>query len=145
MLLVSSLVRFRRLPAYERPFVWRAFGGLSLAALALALIDFKRILGALPAPTLPRGAHVPPERIVALVAAVAARLPWEPSCLHRSIVAAWLLGRSGHPWTIVLGLRRPGDRPLDAHAWIEIDGRPAEALPAGHWTSLMRWPPAASR
>ena len=54
----------------------------------------------------------------------AARLsPVAPSCLVRSLALADVLARAGVPGGLIrLGVRRDG-RALDAHAWVELDGR----------------------
>ena len=51
------------------------------------------------------------------------RWPLRPGCLVRSLALADLLGRLGVPGgAIRVGVRRR-DRALDAHAWVELDGR----------------------
>lgn len=137
----NPIARLLRLPAPERRVVLAACAALPIAAAALAMVDFRRILAALPLP--PRHARtpdVPAARVVSLIAAVAGDMAWQPTCLQRSLVAAWLLGKAGCACTLVVGLRHPGDRPLDAHAWIEVEGEPVESLPEGTWTRLVRWP-----
>jgi Transglutaminase-like superfamily len=146
MSIPDALRRCRALPACERRLVLAAVAALPLAALALSVVDLGRLLAALDRRVAARpGALTDPARVASLVAAVAARLPWTPSCLHRSLVTAWWLARAGSPCTLVLGLRRPGERVFDAHAWIEVDGAAVEVLPAGAWTTLLRRPLPARR
>ena len=48
--------------------------------------------------------------------------PWRRTCLKRSVVLFYLLGRAGRPAQLNIGVRRgPGD-PLEAHAWLVRDG-----------------------
>ena len=50
-------------------------------------------------------------------------LPWSPTCLVRALALADLLARAGVPHALIrVGVRRDGDA-LDAHAWVELDGR----------------------
>ena len=52
------------------------------------------------------------------------RGPLRPGCLVRSLALADLLARRGVPdGCIRIGVRRDGGRLLDAHAWVELDGR----------------------
>lgn len=60
-------------------------------------------------------------------------LPWHPRCLERSLVLNHLLRRRGHDARLRIGVRKrqPGSLPTDAgidsaieaHAWVEVDGR----------------------
>lgn len=48
---------------------------------------------------------------------------FRPSCLVRSLALAHLLAREGVPGSLIrVGVRRTAGA-LDAHAWIELDGR----------------------
>lgn len=50
-------------------------------------------------------------------------LPRRPSCLVRALALAELLARAGVPGSLIrLGVRRDGAT-MDAHAWVELDGR----------------------
>lgn len=77
--------------------------------------------------------------MAALVLAVAAGLPWSTTCLHRALAVAWLLAWSGEGGTLVMAVA-PRSAGFAAHAWIEIEGRPAEPWPAGRWQPVARWP-----
>lgn len=41
------------------------------------------------------------------------------ACLQRSVVATYLLRRSGYPASLVIGYR---PLPFESHAWVEIEG-----------------------
>ena len=73
-----------------------------------------------------RPLEMPPERLAErqaqVIAAVAERLPFKPRCLPRALVLAGLLRRRGLEGDLCLGTRIAGD--FDAHAWIEMGGRP---------------------
>ncbi len=71
-------------------------------------------------------------RLAWSVDAIARRVPWRASCLHRSLVLWWVLRRVGIDSDLRIGVRRsrgvadPGgadDGALEFHAWIEHDGR----------------------
>lgn len=53
-------------------------------------------------------------------------MPGDSRCLVSSLVLIAVLARRGVPASLVIGVR-PG-KALGAHAWVEVDGRPA--LPA---------------
>jgi hypothetical protein len=60
---------------------------------------------------------------------IAARhLPWQPSCLPRSLVLWFLLRRQGVSAELRIGVqKREGD--LKAHAWVEVDRRVVNDTP----------------
>ena len=67
-----------------------------------------------------RGAPGPPRM---LVHAAANRLPFTSSCLERSVVVTWLLGRRGHRCALVI--ESPLEvRPFQAHAWVDTADGP---------------------
>lgn len=62
--------------------------------------------------------------------------PWLPGrCLPRALVRYALHRRDGVPARLVIGVRRPGEQALDAHAWVEPPS-PKEA--AGYEPILTR-------
>jgi hypothetical protein len=52
--------------------------------------------------------------------------PYRASCLPRSVVLWVLLRHRGLSPDIRIGVRKPGLR-FEAHAWVELEGRPLEA------------------
>jgi hypothetical protein len=63
------------------------------------------------------------DRIVWAVRAAGARLP-RTTCLIEALAADTMLRRGGYPSTLRIGVRRGASLSLDAHAWVECDGRP---------------------
>ena len=121
----GPLTRFRTLPAAERRIAWRAACRLSLIQPVLAIAGPKPLLTALtrrPLASCGR-ARLEPGRIVWLVEAVAARLPWPTTCLGRTVTAAHLLLAQGWSCDLIIGAA-PAGRPFAAHAWIEQAGQP---------------------
>lgn len=63
------------------------------------------------------------------IGAAAANHPCRARCLERSLVLRAMLARRGLSADLRIGVRRDGTG-LDAHAWLECDGRPlVEANP----------------
>jgi hypothetical protein len=59
----------------------------------------------------------------AFVVGVAARYGIvRPTCLEKSLALWWLLGRRGLASSVRIGTRKNAGR-LEAHAWVEFDGR----------------------
>lgn len=63
------------------------------------------------------------DRLAWLVGAAARHHLWSVSCLERSLVLQALLRRCDALPELRIGVRREGDT-LQAHAWVEVDGRP---------------------
>ena len=62
-------------------------------------------------------------QLARLVAAAARWGPYRGSCMVRSLTLQWLLKRHGLEGRLRLGVRKAGNR-LEAHAWIEHEGKP---------------------
>ena len=63
-----------------------------------------------------------PERIARLLHLAARFGPYRPGCLVRSLALQRLLRRSGIESRLRIGIRKQ-DATLDAHAWVEHEGR----------------------
>jgi len=74
-----------------------------------------------------------PRRIARAVSIAARRLPLRSTCLDRSRAARLLLAAAGKTARMRLGARRIGGGGIEAHAWLEHDGRtiPGEGEGAG--------------
>jgi hypothetical protein len=80
-----------------------------------------RAAGPLP---LPDGAR-DGVRLGAAVVRTLEALPVDSRCLMRSLVLLTLLQRRGTPVQLVIAARPAhDDTPFEAHAWVELDGRP---------------------
>ena len=85
----------------------------------------------------PRGSRsVAAERVAAAVRRAYRLSPFRRSCLKESLATLGLLRSLGYPARLAIGVKnsRP---PLDAHAWVEIDGIPLGSGP-GPYTPLRR-------
>lgn len=121
----SVLRKLLRRSPEERSLVIRTAILLCVVRIALRLTDL---------PTLRRYAHryavgakrsrtrYEPRQIAWAVAAAGNRIPGTGNCLVQALAAQILLEQSGHPAEIRIGVLRPGQAPLRAHAWVESRG-----------------------
>jgi hypothetical protein len=65
---------------------------------------------------------------VRMVDLAARHLPWQPSCLPRSLVLWFLLRRQGVPAELRIGVRK-SQQQLQAHAWVEVEGQVVNDAP----------------
>lgn len=113
---------------------------LLLADVALRLLPFSRVerwsdcrLRAIQDPTK---AAAQVARLHRFVGIAARKHLYPMTCLRRSLVLRWLLGRQGVPVELKLGVRREASG-LEAHAWIEYEGQPVgEAESLDRYASL---------
>jgi hypothetical protein len=124
---MSRLRRFR--PADLWAFA-RAWVVLLLADLGLRLLSFpqvERLFAA--ARRKRRGNEELMGRLVWATAAAARHHLYDMRCLPRALCLRWLLGRHGIESDLRIGVSRQ-DEGLDAHAWVEWQGRPVGEDPA---------------
>lgn len=129
----STLARkgqsFGSQPAFVRAWLLPTWLLLGLARLLILAVSFKRLATHLGEPAA--AASLPllaPEqqrraRLISRTVQIAARhTPWTSNCFPQAVVARWLLGWHGIPFTLCFGLQRDADRPtLRAHAWVASD------------------------
>jgi hypothetical protein len=114
----------RSLSAADGVLLIEAAALLLVVRLSLSRVGFHSLRATLQGKPLSR--VLPRDRVVWAVKAVARRFP-ATSCLVEALVMNTLLRRHGHVSDLKIGVRL-GDRawrdiPLDAHAWVECDGR----------------------
>ena len=63
------------------------------------------------------------DRVAFAVPRMGARVPWQSTCLVQAIAAQHWLKRNGIRSSISLGARRHAGEAIDAHAWLEAEGR----------------------
>jgi hypothetical protein len=87
------------------------------------------------------------DQVIRAIDATGRWLPLVSTCLVRAIVAEILLASPDRPLTVTIGIRRTrasGDRDawggLEAHAWVERDGRALVGGPGEHlFAPLLGW------
>lgn len=108
-------------PAQRRTFL-QAIALLPVAALGLRWLGLRRIQRLFAVP-VSGGVHPGAEETARLVAAAARHGPYRASCLPTALTLQWLLRRQGIEAELRLGVRKERER-LEAHAWLEHEGRP---------------------
>jgi hypothetical protein len=121
-------VRLLRLPGGDRRLLLAATLLLPLIGLSLRLAgvrrtrDWMRRFTPVPGTRAPVPGEIEQVRAVARWVSVAARhMPYEVSCLRRSLCLWWLLARRGIGSRLAIGVSRPAGG-FAAHAWVEWQG-----------------------
>ncbi len=119
--------KLRALPARERRLLVRAAVTLPVSVLLLKLAGYQRArrLGErlTRARPVPADASARIDSTVRMVDLATTRLPIRSACLSQSLALWYLLLAQGVRTEVCFGVRA-GGAPLDAHAWVEHDGRP---------------------
>jgi hypothetical protein len=127
---VKRLKKLWRLSHLERGLLLQAILLLPLFHLALRLLGYARLRGALasmtpicagsrPLSSTQRVRRV--KQITRIVTIASQRGLYKATCLRRSLLTWWLLRGEGIASDICLGVRTPGGI-LEAHAWVEYEG-----------------------
>ncbi len=111
---------------------------LWLVRLGISLLPF-RVMHALPSRLTERRflarRKVPPARIIRGIDA-ASRFVLSPTCLVRALAAQVLLRLCGHDGVLHLGVARNESGRIDAHAWLECQGRVVIGGESGQFVPL---------
>ncbi|MDD3926012.1 MAG: lasso peptide biosynthesis B2 protein [bacterium] len=115
-------LKIRRRALYVRTAGWIIFTRLGLSLMSFNA--FRRILHwtVRVMPGAACRAKYTPAEITGAVKLLARSLPGDNACLVKGMAAKALLDRDGYTSRLCIGVAR-GDARLDAHAWVEIDGR----------------------
>lgn len=125
---MSLLREFVGLPPRARQLVMKAVALVAVIRVALWLLPFptaRRVIAPLGRRS-PRAARpLTPELIDgrAFIVSFASRFVPQASCLTQALALQILLSRTGNPSSIRIGVAREGRKALEAHAWLECDGR----------------------
>jgi len=131
---MRKLKTFLRLRREERLVVMKSLLLLPLITLLLRAIGLARCWALLRWTAggrtngVARGDPAWRGRTVQLVDVAARNLPWQPSCLPRSLVLWFLLRRRGVPAELRIGVQK-FQHQLKAHAWVEVDHRVVNDAP----------------
>jgi Transglutaminase-like superfamily len=144
--------RFHRLRGGERSVVLEAAGALLATWLGLRLIGYRRLTSLL-VRLLPAKIHSPEglrtetavsaRQISGLGMAAARNLPLRTNCLEQSLALWWVLERRGIAAELRIGARKDADH-LEAHAWLELDGKVLNETAEEHLHFVPFDSPAAS-
>jgi hypothetical protein len=120
--MAGRLAKFLALPAAERAALVRALIWLPLTAAQLRLSGFEAASRSIQA--VRAGGRTLEPRVLARLVAIASRHGVvRGNCLSQSLTLQRLLRRQCIASELRIGVRRAGAA-LEAHAWVELDGRP---------------------
>ncbi len=124
---MNKLARFRALPRREKRLVVEVFLVVAGVRLGLSLLDFRtfcRITGSAKRRLnrIRRGSRFSVDKILWAVEVAGRHIP-AASCLTQALAADLLLARSGTPVSLRIGVLKNSEGRLDAHAWLESEGR----------------------
>ena len=113
--------KFAALPVGRKKLLFSSAAALLAAKLRLSLFGFRTALA--PQPVEPSSPCCP-EEISWAIAAAARFVPWS-TCLVKALAGQAMLAKRGCASTLRIGMApgRPNGRTLDAHAWLECEGR----------------------
>jgi|SRR5215204_522851 len=123
------LRRFWHLTALERRLFIRVILLLEFVKLGLWLLPFRTLRCLLSRVSKgpkkkPRSTDRPsPEEIAWIVEVASRHSPGAKTCLTQALAAQVLLTRHGYPAFVHLGVLRGKQERLQAHAWVESEGR----------------------
>jgi hypothetical protein len=134
--------RFWRLSGPERRLAVEAAMAVALTRMGLRVAGYSSWIS-LAARLTPNKKSFQPnkqpvERIATMLNATARHLPFQATCLERSIGLWWMLRRRGYYAELRLGARVAAER-FEAHAWIERGGVVLNDA-AGHYLSFSSFP-----
>lgn len=119
---MGALASFASQPAARRRLALRALFWIVAARIGVALVGFARLRRLLP-PLRGSVAQTRAADVRWAVTAVARRVPGT-RCLARSLAIEALLRGAGIESELRFGVVRQDGGRLEAHAWVECDGRP---------------------
>lgn len=127
--MIGKISRLLSLPRAERRVLLQALLLLPLFWAGLRALGLPRLHAwATSSSARASRTNPTPQVIGALVAIAGNHQPFPSTCLTRSLLLVWLLGRRGMRADLRIGVRMLDGR-LDAHAWVECDGRPLNDAP----------------
>lgn len=128
---MSDLAKLRALSGPERRLLLVCLAATPVVATGLAVFGFRRMHAVMARRSPPRPPRFGSERDAEawarsagrVVAIAAGRGPVRATCLRQSLLLWWLLRRDGIETVVRVGVNRV-DGTLNAHAWVELRGRP---------------------
>ena len=142
---MKRLRSFLRLPLSDQCLLVEAALLLAFVRLGLRVLSFRtlwRLVTRLSARAAgsPGAASCQADRITWAVRVTSPYVLGVRPCLAQALTAQFLLGRRGLPALLRVGVTRVGRGPVQAHAWMETDGRVVTGGPRselGRYTPLL--------
>ena len=119
----SALRKFLRLPSEDRALLMRSVLLVGAARVALWVLPFN-VVRRLLVPDVRRTS--PPRATTEKIGwaiSVAKQFVPKGNCLPQALAAESLLVRDGYPVEFRIGVAKTADGQLEAHAWVESEGR----------------------
>jgi hypothetical protein len=137
--------RFLHLPSAERQLFGTALLLVVAVRLGLSTLPFRRVrqlVGRWSRVRAPQGRVMrpSPDQIARHIVAAARYVP-AATCLTQGMSAQVLLARYGYKTELRIGVARRSSRGIDAHAWVEHDGRILVGGPAALVARFTPLPP----
>lgn len=138
--LLEKWRRFRKRPPDERALILRALVLLPITGIGLRVMGFRRCKELIENLSVREGQSQTLESVTANEMAVKITRAMRsvelhglraPNCLERSLLLWWLLRRAGIDGELHIGARKNGAR-LEAHAWVELEGKVLNDSPDVH-------------
>ncbi len=140
---MNRLRKILLLPPSERVLLVRAtvqLGAISIGLRLLPLQTLRRLMarGSRPSATLHGADACSPDRIAWAVSVASRYVPGGGTCLPQALAVQLLLEREGHAARLHIGIAKDDTRQLQAHAWVESQGRVViGGSDVGRYTPLM--------
>lgn len=122
----TMIVRWIRLPRHEKRLFAEAWLAVASARVSVRVLPFRTnyaIARRLAATARKRSVDDPETQLLARAVRRAARFVPGATCLPQALAGYVLFARHGAPCAIRIGVRKSADRALEAHAWLEREGR----------------------
>jgi len=122
---MRALVSWRKLPAERRSLLPRALLaviGVRVGLLALPFASLRGLLSHARRRTVDRPGDFTERDVVWSVSRASTIVPGA-TCLTQALATELLLARRGLAPSVQIGVRRSDPGTLEAHAWVEVDGR----------------------
>lgn len=137
--------RFLALPRHRQRLLLHSSFLLLVARVGLAIIPFNLVLRLHERLTrrtrsMRHGIYVEPEQITWAITLASRYVPGGQNCLVQALAAAAKLRMAGHAACLCIGINRIDPDRLDAHAWVELNGRHMIGGAAeSRYTRLFAW------
>jgi hypothetical protein len=126
--MLETINKFLHLPAPDRRILIQSVLFLGAIRVGLWLLPFRTLRHLLAKIAYPSTAvhaldRTAVDTVTWAVGAAGRYLPGTPTCLPQALTTQVLLRRRGHPACLRIGVARGERGALQAHAWVESDGR----------------------